>query len=101
MPKGNPWTRANPALITSMTSGYPTLAQLNVGSSTAGHSSIPSLETTLGYTNTSPSQGIHSGGAMAAVATANATINPTLSDLRKAKTTLPTLNISTHLHSHE
>eukprot|EP00971_Amphidinium_carterae_P241290 4791036-Amphidinium_carterae.1 len=96
------WTRAANALFgkgesknCESGSGYPTLAYLQADSSSAGLSSTPTLATTAGFADTRPSTDSRGCNAMAASAQPTvSTSQVTLTDLRKVKTTLPTLTMS-------
>eukprot|EP00971_Amphidinium_carterae_P194300 3855483-Amphidinium_carterae.1 len=76
-------------------SGYPTLATLQANSSSAGLSSTPTLGTSSGFTQNATPPSVGSQGAMPLSACVHATqTSVSLQDLRKVKTTLPTLTFN-------
>eukprot|EP00971_Amphidinium_carterae_P219663 4361083-Amphidinium_carterae.2 len=73
-------------------SGYPTLATLQANSSSAGLGSTPTLGTSTGFANTATPPSVESQGVSpmaACVHTSQTTVS--LQELRKVKTTLPTI----------
>eukprot|EP00971_Amphidinium_carterae_P278792 5534741-Amphidinium_carterae.1 len=76
-------------------SGYPTLATLQANFSSAGLSSTPTLGTSSGFTQNATPPSVGSQGATPMAACVHVTqTSVSLQDLRKVKTTLPTLTFN-------